>query len=104
MTRVAVVGHTEWVEFVRVARQPERGGLEQGELLSEHAAGGAVVAACVLRELGAEVDFYTALAGDERARRARSQLEARGIAVHAARRDGPTRFVFTTLEDGGERT
>jgi ribokinase len=104
MTHVAVVGHTEWVEFVRVARQPERGGLEEGERLSEHAAGGAVVAACVLRELGADVDFYTALADDDRARRAAAELEARGIAVHAGHRAGPTRYVFTTLEDGGERT
>jgi ribokinase len=104
MTRVAVVGHTEWVDFVRVARQPERGGLEEGERLFEHAGGGAVVAACVLRELGAEVDFYTALGADDRAAWARDELQARGIAVHAARRSGPTRYVFTTLEDGGERT
>jgi ribokinase len=104
MTRVAVVGHTEWVDFIRVPRQPDRGGLEEGERLSEHAAGGAVVAACVLRELGAEVDFYTALGDDERARRACDELQARGIAVHAAHRAGPTRYVFTTLEEGGERT
>jgi ribokinase len=104
MTRVAVVGHTEWVDFIRVARQPPRGGLEEGERLFEHAGGGAVVAACVLRELGAEVDFFTALAADERAARARAELEARGVVVHAAPRPGATRYVFTTLEDGGERT
>jgi ribokinase len=104
MTRVAVVGHTEWVDFVRVAHQPPRGGLAEGERLFEHAGGGAVVAAAVLARLGAEVDFYTALADDERADRALAELRGRGIVVHAARRPGPTRYVFTTLEDGGERT
>ena len=104
MTRVAVVGHTEWVDFVRVARQPPRGGLAEGQRLMEHAGGGAVVAATVLAQLGAEVHFYTALATDDRAERAVAQLRERGITVHAARRAGRTRYVFTTLEDGGERT
>jgi ribokinase len=104
MTRVAVLGHTEWVDFVRVARQPPRGGLAEGERLFEHAGGGAVVAAVVLAQLGAEVHFYTALAGDDRADRSLDELRGRGITVHAARRPGLTRYVFTTLEDGGERT
>ncbi len=104
MTRVVVVGHTEWVDFVRVPRQPERGGLAEGERLFERAGGGAVVAASVLAELGAEVHFYTALSDDDRGRRACEQLSARGITVHAAARPAPTRYVFTTLEDGGERT
>jgi ribokinase len=104
MTRVAVVGHTEWVDFIRVARQPPRGGIAEGERLRQHAAGGAVVAAAVLAQLGAEVHLYTALAGDDRADRALHELRGRGIVVHAARRPGPTRYVFTTLEDGGERT
>jgi ribokinase len=104
MTRVAVVGHTEWVDFVRVARQPPRGGLAEGERLSERAGGGAVVAATVLADLGAEVHFYTALGDDDRAERARTQLHERGVNVHTVRRPGPTRYAFTTLEDGGERT
>jgi ribokinase len=104
MTRVAVVGHTEWVDFVRVARQPERGGLAEGERLFTHAGGGAVVAAAVLAGLGADVDLYTALPDDEPAALARDELGARGIAVHAAPRSGHTREAFTTLEDGGERT
>ena len=58
MTRVAVVGHTEWVDFVRIDRQPDRGGLAEGERLFAHAGGGAIVAAAVLRQLGAEVDLY----------------------------------------------
>jgi ribokinase len=84
MTRVAVIGHVEWVEFVRLADYPPRGGLEQATWVAEHAGGGAVVAAAVLISLGAEVEFFCALGDDERAR--------------------PSRFVFTMLDDGGERT
>jgi ribokinase len=102
--RVAVVGHVEWVEFVRVPRFPERGGLEQGEREFEGAGGGAVVAAAVLAELGAEVDFVCALGDDERGHAAVAQLHERGVTVHPAWRSAPTRYVFTVLDAGGERT
>jgi ribokinase len=104
MTRVAVIGHVEWVEFVQVTDYPPRGGLAQATPVTEHAAGGAVVAAAVLRSLGAEVEFFCALGDDERARRSERELTARGITLHAAHRSQPSRFVFTMLDDGGERT
>jgi ribokinase len=104
MTRVAVVGHVEWVEFVRVARYPERGGLEQGERELEQAGGGAVVAAAVLAELGASVDFLCALGDDERGQAAVAQLRERRVTVHPAWRDTATRSVITLLDAGGERT
>lgn len=104
MTRVAVVGHVEWVDFVRVARYPERGGLEQGEREFERAGGGAVVAAAVLVQLGAEVDFLCAPGDDERGEAAMAQLRERGVTVHPAWRAAPTRYVFTLLDGGGERT
>jgi ribokinase len=104
MTRVAVIGHVEWVEFVRVADVPPRGGLEQATRIAEHAAGGAVIGATVLRSLGADVEFFCALGDDERARRSERELTARGITVHAARRPQPSRFVFTMLDASGERT
>jgi ribokinase len=104
MTRVAVIGHVEWVDFVRLTDYPPRGGLEQATQVAEHAGGGAIVAAAVLRSLGAEVEFFCALGDDERARRSERELTARGITVHAARRSQPSRFVFTMLDDGGERT
>ena len=104
MTRVAVVGHVEWVEFVRVPATPARGGLEQATRLTEQSGGGAVVAAAVLARLGAEVEFFCALGDDDRAARSERELTARGIRVHAAPRSQPSRFVFTMLDDGGERT
>jgi ribokinase len=104
VTRVAVVGHVEWVDFVRVPEYPQRGGLEQGEREFERAGGGAVVAAAVLADLGAEVDFFCAPGDDERGRAAMEQLRERGITVHPVRRAQPTRYVFTLLDGGGERT
>jgi ribokinase len=104
VTRVAVVGHVEWVEFVRVPQYPPRGGLEQGEREFERAGGGAVVAASALAALGAEVDFFCALGDDERGHTAVEQLGERGIRVHPAWRSAPTRYVFTLLDGGGERT
>jgi ribokinase len=104
VTRVAVVGHVEWVEFVRVERYPERGGLEQGERELEQAGGGAVVAASVLADLGADVDFVCAPGDDERGHAAMEQLRERGVTVHPAWRPAPTRYVFTLVDGGGERT
>ena len=102
--RVAVIGHVEWVQFVRLGAYPPRGGLAQGDSLGEHAAGGAVIAATVLARLGADVEFFCALGDDERGRQSQAQLRASGIIVHAARREAPSRFVFTQLDAGGERT
>lgn len=104
MTRLAVVGHVEWVDFVGVDRYPPRGGLEQGQRIKAQAGGGAVVAAAVLAQLGAEVDFFCALGDDLNGHEAARELSDRGIHVHAAWRTAPTRYVFTLLDGGGERT
>jgi ribokinase len=69
------------------------------------AAGGGGVAAVVLAELGAEVDFFTALGDDAHGHAAAAQLAERGVTVHPAWRHArPTRRAVTLLEDGGERT
>jgi len=99
-----VVGHVEWVDFVHLERYPPRGGLEQADREKAQAGGGAVVAAATLAQLGAEVDFFCALGEDAHGHAAHEQLTRRGIRVHAAWRDTPTRYVFTMLDAGGERT
>jgi len=99
-----VVGHVEWVDFVRLDRYPPRGGLEQAEQEKAQAGGGAVVAAATLAELGAEVDFFCALGDDVNGHTACEQLTRRGVRVQVAWRDTPTRYVFTMLDAGGERT
>lgn len=104
MTKVAVVGHVEHVQFICVARLPAAGEVIGGEDAGTRAAGGAAVAAVALARLGAEVDLFCALGSDGAGESAISELSGLGIAVHAARRAGPTRRVVTLLERGGERT
>ncbi len=104
MPRIAVVGHVEWVQFLRVDALPAPGAIQRAERESTHAGGGAVVAAAVLAELGAEVDFFGAVGSDAIGDAAVNELAERGMTVHAARRPGPTREVLTLLDRSGERT
>jgi ribokinase len=104
MTRVGVVGHVEWVDFLPLPRFPR-----QGEVISANggflrAGGGGGVAAAVLAEAGAEVDFFTALGDDVAGHAAVAQLEERGVRLHVAWRQEPTRRAVTLLEPTGERT
>lgn len=98
------MGHVEWVTFLRAARVPRPGDVVGARELPARAAGGGAVAAAVLAELGAEVDLFCALGDDEQARDASAQLNARGVAVHAARRRSPTRRALAILDELGERT
>ena len=104
MTRVAVVGHIEWVDFLPVPRFPRQGEVIHADGVLLRAGGGGGVAAVVLAELGAEVDFFSALGDDVAGRAALAQLEDRGVRVHVAWRTEPTRRAVTLLEPGGERT
>jgi ribokinase len=104
MTRIGVVGHIEWVDFLPVPGFPRRGEVIHAEGGFLRAGGGGGVAASVLAEMGAEVDFVTALGDDMAGRAAVAQLEERGVRMHVAWRDEPTRRAVTLLEPSGERT
>lgn len=104
MTAVAVVGHVEHVQFIRVERLPAAGEVIAGDDAGLRAGGGGTVAAAALAQLGAEVDLFCALGSDGPGDASARQLSELGIAVHAARRAAPTRRVVTLLERGGERT
>jgi len=104
MTRVAVVGHVEWVDFVSVPHLPVHGKILNAESAFARAGGGGAVAASVLAELGAEVDFYCALGRDADGEATVAQLEGRGVRMHVAWRDEPTRRAVTFLEPSHERT
>jgi ribokinase len=104
MTRIAVVGHVEWVEFVPVQRFPAPGEILHAQGAFARAAGGGGVVAVVLAGLGAEVDFYCALGEDALGRAADDQLQRRGVRTHVAWREQPTRRAVTLLDDAGERT
>src|SRR5215212_2685497 len=102
--RVAVVGHTEWVDFAVVPRLPRPGEILHARKSWEEAAGGGAVAAVQMAKLTGDSLFLTALAGDELGRRTAEQLARQGVTVHAAGREGIQRRGFVHLDDDGERT
>ncbi|HEX6662457.1 MAG TPA: PfkB family carbohydrate kinase [Gaiellaceae bacterium] len=102
--RVAVVGHVEWVEFLRVGAVPRPGEIvEAGERWEEPAGGGAV-AAVQLGRLAGSCLFFTALGADEHGRRSRAELTRLGVDVRAIPEANTTRRAFTYVDDDGERT
>jgi len=102
--RCAVVGHVEWIEFVEVERVPRRGEIVGAEESWADAAGGGGVAVTQLAQLADEVLLLTALGSDGLGRKAKAQLEERGVEVHASFVDTPQRKGFVFLDETGERT
>ena len=94
----------EWVEFVRVEHVPAPGDIVHALELWEEAAGGGAVAAVQLATLNGSVELFTALGNDELGRRAREELEERGVTVHAAAPSEAQRRAFTYVDGDGERT
>lgn len=102
--RTAVVGHVEWVELIRVPQVPRAGQIVHGEPWWEGPAGGGPAAAMQLKMLSGKASLYTALGDDALGHRAKSDLEAMGLPVHAVFRDEPTRRAVVFIDDEGERT
>src|SRR6187399_2572162 len=102
--RVAVVGHVEWVEFVRVERVPSPGEIVHALDTWEEPAGGGAVAAAQLARLTGACLFFTALGADELGRRTRADLTRLGIEIRAIPEPDSTRRAFTYLDETGERT
>jgi ribokinase len=102
---VAVVGHVEWVHFLRVPRLPRTGEIMRAERAWAGPAGGGAMAAFEMRRLGAHTHFFTAHGDDPVGERVRAGLDGCGLVVHAARRAAtPHPEVFTYLTDDHERT
>jgi ribokinase len=102
--KLAVVGHVEWVEFARVEHVPEPGDIVHALETWEEAAGGGAVAAVQLANLNGSVQLFTSLGNDQLAWRAREELTARGVTVHASAPPEGQRRVFTYVDGDGERT
>jgi ribokinase len=101
---VAVVGHVEWIRFCRVERMPAAGEIAHSTEDWEQAGGGGGVAAIQLARLAGEATLFTTLGDDELGRRARDELEERGVRVRASTVHEPQRWAFTHVDDTGERT
>ncbi len=102
--RTAVVGHLEWVDFIRVQRLPSLGEIVHATEWWEEPGGGGPGAAVQLHKLGEETLFFTALGDDELGHRAYRDLAARGVRVEAVFRQEPTRRAVTHIDVAGERT
>ena len=102
--RAAVVGHVEWVQFLRVDHLPTAGEIVRTTDSWELPAGGAPVAAVQLLKLAGSCVFFTALGDDELGHRALHELQSLGLEVHAVFRDAPQRRAVTHVDSRGERT
>jgi ribokinase len=102
--RVAVVGHVEWIEFLRVQAVPRPGEIVSVAESWAEPAGGGGVAAVELARLAGDATLYCRLGGDELGRRAREELEGAGVRVQSPPTEEPQRRGFVYLDDDGERT
>lgn len=102
--RVGVVGHVEWIEFLRVPQVPKPGDIVQSTERWEEPGGGGGVAVGVLAELAGEATLFAALGDDELGHRAKEELEALGITVEAVFRKEPQRRAFVYVDAEHERT
>src|SRR3989440_12545603 len=102
--RVAVVGHVEWVEFVRVGTVPLPGQIVHALETWEEPGGAGAVAAAQLARLAGSCSLFTALGSDELGRRSRAELSRLGVEIRAIPETEPTRRVYTYVDDTGERT
>jgi ribokinase len=101
---VAVVGHVEYVEFLRVPRVPAAGEIMHASGTFAEPAGGGAVAAVQLARLAGGATLFTALGDDALGRRSAERLRRRGVRVHAAWRPAPQRRAITLIDADGERT
>ena len=102
--RIGVVGHVEWVQFLRVAHVPAHGEILQASSGWEEAGGGGGVAAAEIARLAGAATLFTALGDDDWGHRAKAELERFGVRVEASFRPEPQRRAVTFTDDGGERT
>ncbi|HEX3327915.1 MAG TPA: PfkB family carbohydrate kinase [Actinomycetota bacterium] len=102
--RVAVVGHVEWGDFLRVDHLPSAGDIVHAEESWEEPAGGGTDAAVQLAKLAGGGLFFTALGDDRIGHRALQELEEMGLRVHTRFRPEPSRRAITHIDSAGERT
>ena len=102
---LAVVGHVEWVSFVGVDHLPVAGEIQRASYSQDLAGGGGAVIAVQLAKLtGQRIPFFTALGRDRLGELAAEQLEALGLDLQVAWREGASRRAVTFIDPSAERT
>ena len=103
--KFAVIGHIEWINFIKVDQLPKAGLISHSKESLEYPAGGGSVIAKRLRDLtNGEVHFFTALGNDFYGKKCLNILQNMGIKLHVAWRDKPTRKGFSLIDSEGERS
>ena len=101
----AVVGHVEWMNFLKVDQLPKPGVISHSEKSIEYPAGGGSVIAKTLSELtNNQVHFFTSLGNDYYGEKSFDILSNYGMKIHVAWRDKPTRKGFSLIDSNGERS
>jgi ribokinase len=100
----AVVGHVEWVEFLRVDHLPSAGEIVHATEWWTGPGGGGAVAAVQLMKLAGDAVFFTAFGDDELGHRAYEELMRMGLRVEATFRPEPMRRGMSHIDAEGERT
>ena len=100
----AVIGHVEWINFLKVDQLPNPGVISHSRKSLEYPAGGGSIIAKILSELNLnQIHFFTALGNDDYGDKCLKILSSMGIKLHVAWRDKPTRKGFSLIDSQGER-
>ncbi len=102
--KLAVIGHIEWVTFLKVDQLPLAGQISHAKDCFEEAAGGAAVAAVQMaRLINGSVDLYTSLGKDTYGEKCFERLTKLGLNLKVAWRKKPTRKGISLISRDGER-
>ena len=102
--KLAVVGHIEWVTFLKVTQLPLAGQISHAKDCFEEAAGGAAVAAVQMaRLINGPVDLITSLGKDNYGEKCYERLTKLGLNLKVAWREKPTRKGISLISNDGER-
>jgi len=102
--KLAVIGHVEWVTFLKVDQLPLAGQISHAKDCFEEAAGGAAVAAVQIAKLiNGPVDLITSLGKDNYGEKCYERLTKLGLNLKVAWREKPTRKGISLISKDGER-
>ncbi len=102
--KLAVIGHIEWITFLKVDQLPLAGEISHAKECFEEAAGGAAVAAVQMARLINEpVDLITSLGKDYYGEKCYERLTKLGLNLKVAWREKPTRKGISFISKDGER-
>ena len=103
--RFGVIGHIEWINFLKVDLLPKPGIISHANKSLELPAGGGALIAKTLYELtNNEIHFFTSLGKDYYGEKSFDFFKKIGINLHVAWRSEPTRKGFSLIDKKGERS